>query len=133
MPTSRDLKNEKSRLRFCYIGKKKEFIGIKYFAETSIVRHTKVTEDKSIYDNDLVYWSERGRALGNRAFSKSILRVLRNQNYKCTVCGLKFLPGDVIEIDHIVPKTFGGPIIMTIFKLFMGTVIIKSLLRRRAV
>ena len=104
----RDKKNEKSRLRFGYIGKNQEIIGIQYFAETSIVRHTKVPDIKSIYDNDLVYWSTRGRALGNRAFSKSILRVLRSQDYQCTICGLKFLPGDVIEIDHIVPKAFGG-------------------------
>lgn len=104
----KDVKNDKSRLRFGYIGKKQELIGIQYFAETPIVRHTKVTGDKSIYDNDLVYWSDRGRALGNRASSKLILRILRNQDNKCNICGLKFLPGDVIEIDHIVPKTSGG-------------------------
>lgn len=104
----RDVKNKKSRLRFGYIVKKQEIIGIQYFAETPIVRHTKVAGDKSIYDNDLVYWSDRGRALGNRAFSKSILRILRNQDNKCNICGLKFLPGDVLEIDHIVPKASGG-------------------------
>jgi len=104
----KDVKNEKSRLRFGYIGKNQEVIGIQYFAETPIVRHTKVAGDKSIYDNDLVYWSDRGRALGNRAFSKSIFRILRNQDNKCNTCGLKFLPGDVIEIDHIVPKSSGG-------------------------
>ena len=104
----KDVKDEKSRLRFGYIGKKQEIIGIHYFAETPIVRHTKIPGDKSIYDNDIVYWSDRGRALGNRAFSKSILRILRNQDNKCNICGLKFLPGDVIEIDHIVPKASGG-------------------------
>jgi RNA-directed DNA polymerase len=104
----RDIKNEKSRLRFGYFSKKRGVIGIQYFAETPIVRHTKVTGDKSIYDHDLVYWSGRGRALGNRAFSKSILRILHSQNNKCNICGLKFLPGDVIEIDHIVPKASVG-------------------------
>jgi len=104
----KDVKNEKSRLRFGYISKKQEVIGVHYFAETPIARHTKVAGDKSIYDNDLVYWSDRGRALGNRAFSKSILRILRSQDNKCNLCGLKFLPGDVIEIDHIVPKVSGG-------------------------
>ena len=92
----------------CYMSKKQEIIGIQYFAETFIVRHTKVAGDKSIYDNDLVYWSDRGRTLGNRAFSKSILRILRKQDNKCNICNLKFLPGDVIEIDHIVSKTSGG-------------------------
>ena len=104
----KDVKNGKSRLRFGYISKKQEVIGIHYFAETSIVRHTKVAGNKSIYDNDLVYWSDRGRALGNRAFSKSILSILSNQDNKCNICGLKFLPGDIIEIDHIVPKAYGG-------------------------
>lgn len=104
----KDVKNKKSRLRFGYMGKKQEVIGIQYFAETPIIRHTKVAGDKSIYNNDLVYWSDRGRALRNRAFSKSILRILRNQDNKCNLCGLKFLPGDVIEIDHIVPKASGG-------------------------
>lgn len=104
----KDVNNDKSRLRFGYIGKKQEVIGTHYFAETPIVRHTKVAGDKSIYDNDLIYWSDRGRALGNRAFSKSILRILRNQDNKCNLCGLKFLPGDIIEIDHIVPKASGG-------------------------
>lgn len=104
----KDVKNEKSRLRFGYISKKQEVIGVYSFAETPIARHTKVAGDKSIYDNDLVYWSDRGRALGNRAFSKSILRILRSQDNKCNLCGLKFLPGDVIEIDYIVPKVSGG-------------------------
>ena len=85
-----------------------ELIGINYFAETLTVKHAKVIGDKSIYDNDLVYWSGRGRALGNRAFSKSIRRILRNQNNQCKICGLKFLPSDVIEIDHIMPKKSGG-------------------------
>lgn len=51
----RDVKNRKSRLRFGYVGKKQEIVGIKYFAETPIIRHTKVVGDKSIYDNDLAY------------------------------------------------------------------------------
>jgi len=104
----KDTKNGKMRQRFGYLGKQREVIGIQYFAETPVVRHTKVTGDKSIYDNDLVYWSDRGRALGNRAFSKSIIRILRSQNNKCNICGLKLLPGDTIEIDHIVPKVSGG-------------------------
>jgi RNA-directed DNA polymerase len=71
-------------------------------------RGKRTAGDKSIYDNDLVYWSDRGRALGNRAFSKSILRILRSQDTKCNLCDLGFLPGDLIEIDHKVPKVFGG-------------------------
>jgi hypothetical protein len=52
----RDVKNRKSQLRFGYFDKKQEIIGIQYFAKIPIIRHTKVAGDKSIYDNDLVYW-----------------------------------------------------------------------------
>ena len=53
----RDTKKGKSRLRFGYKGKNDKLIGIYTFAETSIVRQTKVSGGKSIYDNDLIYWS----------------------------------------------------------------------------
>jgi RNA-directed DNA polymerase len=88
--------------------KRQEIIGISYFAETLIVRHNKTVSDKSIHHNDLVYWSERDKALRNSAFSKSILRILRNQNNKCKLCNLKFLPSDVIEINYIVSKALRG-------------------------
>lgn len=51
----RDVSKGKSRLRFGYTGKKDEIIGISTFAETPIIRHTKVRGSKSIYDNDLIY------------------------------------------------------------------------------
>jgi RNA-directed DNA polymerase len=104
----RDTDKGKSRLRFGYKGKKDLLVGIYTFAETPIVRHTKVAGDKSIYDNDLIYWSQRGRVLDNRTHSKSILRLLKTQDGRCNLCGLKFMPGDVIEVDHIKPKKFGG-------------------------
>jgi RNA-directed DNA polymerase len=104
----RDTAKGKSRLRFGYMNKGQEVIGIHYFAETSIVRYTKVIGNKSIYDNDLIYWSQRGRALGNKVFSKSIIRLLATQNGLCNLCGLKFLPGDIIEVDHIKPKKLNG-------------------------
>ena len=104
----KDTENGKSRLRFGYTSVKKKLIGIYTFAETPIVRHTKVTQNKSIYDNDLVYWSQRGRVLGNKAQSKSIIRLLKTQKGRCNFCGLKFVPGDIIEVDHIKPKRLGG-------------------------
>lgn len=72
------------------------------------IRHTKVIRSKSIYDNDIIHWSQRGRALGNKANSKSILRLLKTRDSRCNICGLKFMPGDVIEVDHIKPKNLGG-------------------------
>lgn len=104
----RDTRKGKSRLRFGYLGPNNEIIGIHYFAETPIVRHVKISSARSIYDNDLIYWSQRGRPLGNRSRSRSIIRLLKEQNNKCEGCGLIFLPGDIIEVDHIVPKSHGG-------------------------
>ena len=37
-----------------------------------------------------------------------MLHLFRQQNNKCNLCGLKFLPGDIIKIDHIAPKAFRG-------------------------
>jgi RNA-directed DNA polymerase len=104
----RDTEKGKSRLRFGYKSKDDKLIGIYTFAETPIIRHTKVSGGRSIYDNDLIYWSLRGRALDNKVNSKSILRLLKAQDYRCNLCGLKFIPGDIIEVDHIKPKKFGG-------------------------
>jgi len=104
----RDTDKGKSRLRFGYKSKKGKLIGIYTFAETPIVRHTKVAGGRSIYDNDLIYWFQRGRVLDNRAQSKSIIRLLETQDGRCNLCGLKFIPGDIIEVDHIKPKKLGG-------------------------
>lgn len=65
----RDTKKGKSRLRFGYKGKNDKLIGIYTFAEISIVRHTTVSGGKSIYDNDLIYWSQRGRVLDKTGFT----------------------------------------------------------------
>ena len=116
----KDTENEKSRLRFGYLDKFKKIVGINYFAETPIIRHTKITGTRSIYDNDLVYWLQRGRVLDNKSRSKSILNLFNIQKGSCNLCGLKFMPGDVIEIDHIKPKKLGGKDHYTNLQLLHG-------------
>ena len=37
-----------------------------------------------------------------------MLRLLETQESRCNICGLKFIPGDIIEVDHIQPKKLGG-------------------------
>jgi 5-methylcytosine-specific restriction endonuclease McrA len=34
--------------------------------------------------------------------------LLKKQKGKCIHCGLYFQDGDVIELDHIIPKSKGG-------------------------
>ena len=35
-------------------------------------------------------------------------KLLKSQKNKCTSCGLNFRPTDIIEVDHIVPRSVGG-------------------------
>ena len=72
----------------------------------SSTNYVKVKGDKSPYDGDLVYWSSRmGRhpEMPNRE-----AKLLKQQKGKCAHCGLTFREGDVMEVDHIIPKSIGG-------------------------
>jgi RNA-directed DNA polymerase len=75
-------------------------------ADTPIVRHVKVKGESSPYDGNLVYWSSR---MGNNPeMPKRVATLLKKQKGKCTHCGLFFLEDDVMEVDHIIPKSKGG-------------------------
>ena len=75
-------------------------------AETPIVRHVKVKGDASPYDGNLIYWSSR---MGKHPeASKVVATLLKTQKGKCTHCGLYFREEDVLETDHIIPKSLGG-------------------------
>ena len=60
-------------------------------------RFTNVTEDKSPYDGDFVYWSKRE----NVNYSGITAQLLKKQNHKCTECNLSFISGDIAELHHI--------------------------------
>lgn len=71
-----------------------------------VKRHRKVAEDKSPFDGDWVYWSTR---MGRHPEKPNrVTRLLKKQEGRCNWCGLYFRDGDLIEVDHIVPKEFGG-------------------------
>ena len=75
-------------------------------AETPIVRHVKVKGDASPYDGNLIYWGTR---MGKHPeVTERVATLLKKQKGKCTHCGLYFREGDVLEVDHIIPKTLGG-------------------------
>jgi RNA-directed DNA polymerase len=71
-----------------------------------IKRHVKVKGTASPFDGNLIYWAERS--------GKSILipvykaRLIKDQKGRCGICGDSFLPEDIIERDHIIPKALGG-------------------------
>ncbi len=75
-------------------------------SDVPIIRHIKMKGNKSPYDGDWTYWSSRiGKHPGVR---KEVTTLLKRQKNKCASCGLIFRPTDLIEVDHIVPKSKGG-------------------------
>jgi RNA-directed DNA polymerase len=88
-------------------------------ADTPIRRHTKVTGTRSPYDGDWVYWATR---LGRHpTLSPRWAFLLRRQQGRCSWCGLYFKPGDdLVELDHILPRSQGGDARSTNLQLLHG-------------
>jgi RNA-directed DNA polymerase len=79
---------------------------LKKHDETQIKNHVKVQNSRSPYDGDWVYWSSR---MGKYPeVSTKMATLMERQKGKCNHCGLNFKYGDLIEIDHINPKSRGG-------------------------
>ena len=75
-------------------------------SDVPIVRHIKVKGNRSPYDGDWTYWSSRiGKHPGVR---KEVTTLLKRQKNKCAFCGLTFSPTDLMEVDHIKPRSEGG-------------------------
>ncbi|MDJ0500456.1 MAG: reverse transcriptase domain-containing protein [Nostocales cyanobacterium LE14-WE4] len=72
---------------------KKAFPAVPY----SENKHINVKGEKSPYDGDLSYWSERNSKLYNNDTSKA----LKRQNHKCGHCGLKMLNDEKVHLHHI--------------------------------
>jgi len=69
-------------------------------------RYVKVPGTRSPYDGDWLYWSRR---LGRHPnVPPRVARLLKQQQGRCRACGLYFMDGDPIEVDHILPKKQGG-------------------------
>ncbi len=60
-------------------------------------KHVNVKGDKSPFDGDLTYWSERNSKLYNGNTSKA----LKRQNHNCGHCGLKMLEGEKVHLHHV--------------------------------
>ncbi|MDJ0799487.1 MAG: group II intron reverse transcriptase/maturase [Calothrix sp. MO_167.B12] len=83
-----------------------DFLKLIDHAQTPIVRHIKVKGKGSPFDGNLVYWSSRmGK---NPELPSRVTKLLKKQKGKCTHCGLFFRESDVMEVDHIIPKSKGG-------------------------
>lgn len=56
-----------------------------------------VYQDKSPYDGDLTYWSERNSKLYDGETSQA----LKRQNHKCGYCDLKMLSEEKVHLHHV--------------------------------
>jgi len=71
----------------------KAFSKVPYFQ----YKHVNVRGEKSPFDGDLAYWSERNSKLYNGKTSTA----LRRQNHTCGYCGLKTLSDEKIHLHHV--------------------------------
>jgi RNA-directed DNA polymerase len=60
-------------------------------------KHISVKGEKSPYDGDISYWSERKSKLYNGMTSKAI----KKQNRKCIACGLTFIGEEKVHLHHV--------------------------------
>ena len=72
---------------------KKAFPSVSW-AENKFVN---VKGEKSPYDGDIIYWSQRE----SRLYDGTSAKLLKKQNHTCASCGMKFLPGEDIHLHHI--------------------------------
>ncbi|MGI0499786.1 group II intron reverse transcriptase/maturase [Arthrospira platensis CENA650] len=73
---------------------------------TPIVRHTLIRPDATPYDGNWTYWATRkGQAIDT---PNRVAKLLKKQKGRCNWCGQFFTPSDLIEVDHIVPRSQGG-------------------------
>jgi RNA-directed DNA polymerase len=84
----------------------KEGLALIKHQSTAIMRHTKVKGESSPYNGNTIYWAKRKGT--HPELKDSISRLLKKQEGKCNWCNLTFQDGDLIEIDHIIPKAIGG-------------------------
>ena len=73
---------------------------------TEIKRYVKVKGNASPYDGDWVYWSTRMGV--HPEIPVRVAKLLKRQLGKCAHCVSYLKDGDILEVDHIIPKSKGG-------------------------
>ena len=68
--------------------------------------YAKVKGNSSVYDGNKIYWTLRTPI--HSTYSTRVKNLLKRQNGICTYCKKKFVPTDIMEVDHILPKFKGG-------------------------
>ncbi|MBZ0280747.1 MAG: group II intron reverse transcriptase/maturase [Anaerolineae bacterium] len=87
-------------------------------ADTPIERHTKVEGTRTPFDGDWAYWAKR---MGKHPLLPTrVAKLLKRQHGSCPLCGLYFKDDDVWEVDHILPKQYGGKDVYQNLQLLHG-------------
>jgi len=60
-------------------------------------KHVKVKGDKSPFDGDISYWSERN----SKYYDGPLAAALKRQQHTCGHCGLKLTGGERVQLHHI--------------------------------
>lgn len=69
-------------------------------------KHAKIRGKASPYDGNHLYWAVRMEKYSG--YNPSISKLIKRQYGRCTICNEAFTPMDIIEADHIVPRSKGG-------------------------
>nr|YP_009367529.1 hypothetical protein [Pseudoneochloris marina]ARK14548.1 hypothetical protein [Pseudoneochloris marina] len=69
-------------------------------------QYTKIKGNASPYDDNHLYWAQRMEKYSG--FNHTISKLIKQQYDRCVICKERFTPMDVIETDHIVPRSKGG-------------------------
>lgn len=77
-----------------------------YHSDFHIQKFVKVKGEVSPYNGDFIYWATRmGKSV---ELPTRVSKLLKKQNGKCTECNMYFRDGDVMEVDHVIPRSKGG-------------------------
>jgi len=97
---------------------------LKLMSNIAIRRHVKIKGVQHAYDGDSKYWNKR--ALQSLEQSRTgrtegiYRKLLRTQLGQCAMCNSNFRVDDIVELDHIIPKTLGGKDIISNYQLLHG-------------
>lgn len=69
-------------------------------------QHIKIKGNASPYNGDHLYWAKRTEKYSG--YNHRISKLIKIQKGYCARCGTPFIPEDIIEVDHITPRTKGG-------------------------
>lgn len=72
----------------------------------SSTEYVKIKGNKSPFDGDLKYWIKRLQT--HPELTTRQLNLIKAQKGKCKWCGEHFMDGDILEVDHIIPRSAGG-------------------------